>query len=295
MERKTGKLIGCLCGALFLVQGATAWGVTLSTENNIDFFPVPGITSPTFSSTLGITFGNINTTASGNLFSNGVNVNAQAVGATSQTGTGSFVTGIDGSTGLNGSYYQSPDGNRFAQLNTQVTAPAVPGSNPVDSDFVVLGSTRAAVQSGMEGRARAEDTALYSQNFTIGGQGAAGSLQISADYMFNFLLEGFNAATDSVLGQGRALFTLALNGGAPVTLFDSGLFTATLAQMDRTDLLNPNGLFNSTMSVTSGDTGIFTAQAFTVSEVSSVPEPGTFLLVGSGILGIFLIRRKARS
>src|SRR5574340_1606814 len=110
MKRNVSKIIGCLCGLLLLAQGVAAWGVELTTEHFIDFQPTP-LTTPAFSSTLGITFTDINTAASGNFLDKGVNVNAQAVGPTSQTGVGSFPSVIDGSTGLNGSFYQSPDGN----------------------------------------------------------------------------------------------------------------------------------------------------------------------------------------
>src|SRR5512143_315830 len=92
-------VVGFVCALALLAQAAVSWGVALTTEAQVDFMPKfdlngAPLTTPTFTSTLGVIFGDFQTGVSGTITDNGV------VAATgSATSAGSFITGVDGSVG----------------------------------------------------------------------------------------------------------------------------------------------------------------------------------------------------
>jgi hypothetical protein len=84
--------------------------------------------------------------------------------------------------------------------------------------------------------------------------------------------------------------------GLPVTqVYNQSYNTAQIAA------LGGGSVYNQVTYTSIGlDGGIFGASYWFVAEaeiqnsISSVPEPGTFILAGSGLLGLFLMRRRAR-
>jgi len=59
--------------------------------------------------------------------------------------------------------------------------------------------------------------------------------------------------------------------------------------------LNVSGVLSYTLSYLAGTSSVFVSQGSLVADVTSVPEPGTLLLLGSGLLAIgFRSRRRAQ-
>lgn len=264
-----------------IAQAPLVWGVSLMSETQID-----GISLTTTGA--GITFGDFTTSVSGTIYSGGV-----AVPGFSRTdsGSGSFVTGADGSVVSSIPAYTTA--TRYAQINASVAAaPAAvnpdPLANPLDSDFVVLGSTTANSLSGM---VRAADSATYSQTFTVNG---TGDLTFNANYLYFSALNvspGENPFTTMAIS--KVHFEIGL-GNNPIYTFDSTPYAISL--LDPADPLNGldiSNLFTRTFTgITDGTQGYFLAQAFTDTQVNSVPEPNVIFLLSLGIPWVAVLRKK---
>ncbi|QEM70005.1 PEP-CTERM sorting domain-containing protein [Geobacter sp. FeAm09] len=275
----------CLLG--MLAQVSASWGVSLATEAQIDTI--------TISSSLGITFGDIATSASGSIYSNG-----SLVANDSATGAGSFTTGVDGSVGPLSTTYSDVAGTQFAYLGTLVSAaPAAanpdPLANPLASDFVVLGNSN--VSSLLGGTVTATDTANYTQTFTVNGSGA-GTMTLGALGLYNFML--FPDDTTTYTARAEAWLDFLLSDGSsknyqvrvtnPLRMF--GQDVLMLGTVDSLTGLTTLGDLFGTIDVFGGQTWTLTATAGTLAEVTSVPEPSAIILFGGGLLGILLYRRR---
>ncbi len=266
-----------------IVQAPFASAVSLTSETQID-----GISLTTTGT--GITFGDFSTSVSGTIYSGGVAVPGYS---RTDTGAGSFITGADGSVVSSIPPYTNATGTRYAQINSSVAAaPAAanpdPLANPLDSDFVVLGSTTANSLSGM---VRATDSAVYSQAFTVNG---TGDLTFMANYLYYFALEvspGENPFTTAAIS--KVHFEIGL-GTDPIYTFDLTPFAISLLDPDdplnRLDISN---LFTKTFTgIADGTSGYFLAQVFTDTQVNSVPEPNIVFLLSLGIPWLAILRKK---
>jgi len=285
----------CMFGILALASAS--WGTSLSTEAQIDTI--------TINSSLGVTFGDIVTSVSGSVTSNGSLV---AGGGAPITAAGSFVTGVDASVGpLNTTYLTD---TQFAYLGTQVSAlPAdigtSPLANPLASDFFALGNSNVASLGG--GVVTATDTATYTQTFTIAGTGT-GTMSLGALGLYNFMLSPDGTLPFTATAEAWLDFLLS-DGSAqnyhvkivnPLRMVGQDvLLLGSLGPVDPATGLptvNIGDLFGP-ISVFGGETWTLTASASTLAEINSpapVPEPGTIMLIGSGMVAFFYSRRRRR-
>lgn len=268
-----------------IVQAPLAWGVSLTSETQID-----GISLTTTGT--GITFGDFTTSVSGTIYSGGVAVPGFSG---TDTGSGSFITGADGSVGSSIPPYTT--NTQYAQINSAVfAAPAAanpdPLANPLDSDFVVLGSTTANSLSGngISGKVRATDSAVYSQAFTVNG---AGDVTFTANYLYFFALNvapGENPFTTDAVSKVHFEISLGTN---PIDTFDSTFAISLLDPADPLNRLDIPNLFTKTFTgIADGTPGIFLAEAFTDTQVNSVPEPNIVFLLSLGIPWLAILRKK---
>lgn len=271
-----------------VVQAPLAWAVSLTTETQIDTISVT--TTGT-----GILFTDLTTSVSGTIYSNGVAVPGYSG---TDVGAGTFnPPPVDGSVVSSIPAFTNAAGSQYAQINSNISAaPAAANSadplfqlaNPLGSDFVVLGSTTAASLSGM---VRATDSATLTQFFTVQG---TGDVTFSAAYLYSLFL-GVSPNENPFTTTAISSIHLEIGfGTAPPDVFD---FTSgPISLLDPLDPLNGvdvTNLFTRTyLGIADGTMGYIIARAFTDTQVNSIPEPSTFLLLALGIPGLAILRKK---
>ncbi|ABB32803.1 protein of unknown function DUF1555 [Geobacter metallireducens RCH3] len=297
-EHMMQAVTGLFCGLALLAQASVSWGVTLMTENSIDTisFSLP-TNAP--NAPLSITYGDFESNVSGRIYDN----TGALVASGAASNTGSFNGAIDGSIGSSVPVYSTS--NRFARVNsaTELT-PLIgnpdPLADPLNSIFTVIGSTMAGSLGGHS--VRAMDSAQYLQFLNVNGTGT-GALTASANYIYTFTLgvSPFGEPPFTTNGMTQVHFEMGTFTGSilnyvlnPLVTFDSPLFSMSL--LDMADPLNGMDILNlftsDPLTVNGGSSYYFLARANTDTAVNSVPEPGTIMLVGSGLLGVFLFRKR---
>ncbi|AJE04134.1 PEP-CTERM sorting domain-containing protein [Geobacter pickeringii] len=285
--KETAKktVVGYLCLLGILAWASVSSATFISVETQIDNFTF-GLTNPK----LGIQFGTFNTSASST-----VTVGGKVRGSGTNTATDTFSNPLGNFAAVS---LNETGSNYYGVSNPSVAGSPVPGGDPtinginnngLGGDFVVLASTVAATPAD-GAHVIVQDMARYEQFFTITGKPRdKGKLTVTADYVFAMLFD--NSVLGAAKGKGEVFLQL-IDTTRNQTFSDSYLFDSLdpLSQPANgadfyTHLFSP-------MNVFGGDRIKLIAEARSTSDAAPVPEPGTVMLVGAGILGLVLVRRR---
>lgn len=273
---KRTQVAALLAGAAILASASLSWGLSVTLEATTrNMLITTSLNNPV----------NYTDTYSG--ASAAVNP-ASIQGPQTGTGAGGFFDGIDATAGASDSNVAS-----LWQSDASATAEFVPaaiGSTPILSDYFMWST--ASVQNMYSGTAvSATSSTSIDQSFRLTGTGPA---TVSLTYDVSYMLTAISAPQDTV-GTSYTPYLRVIaslhsnNSNTPV--FDQ-IFTNLIA--DGTDHVLSIPVLTTTNSNVPAN-GNFTIEVITgLDTTAPVPEPSTLILAGSGIAGLFLLRRRAK-
>lgn len=268
LSSKTAQIaLSSLTAIAIGVIAPAAYAVSLTVTNDVHVgtfnAPDSGF-SLTQSTGNPVNFGDINTRA---------NVSASATGATSLTSSDAQTSPFDQSGAFAFATVLPGD-----VLGSNSAADGV--ANWIELQNFNAAATATYINDGTPGLANATSDYLYQQFFTVD---AGATVNYHFDFAATFgLLDPPVPGKESAFGKSFFQFMLVstdLNG----RILDSLTYDKTLFG---------NGYFASDLNLAFAD-GFGYWQAFTSAEATAtVPEPGTFLLVGAGLAGLAIYRRR---
>ncbi|GAM07870.1 PEP-CTERM motif protein [Geobacter sp. OR-1] len=266
--RKNGKsrtvILGSLVALAITAFAPAAFAVNLTITNDVHL-GTPDLPESGFAITgAGLILGDIVTSA---------NVAASATGATSLTSSDSQTSPADQSGAFASATLLPGD-----VLGTNSAADGV--ANWIELQNFNVASSATYINDGFPGLATAYSDYTYRQYFTVD----AGA---SVSYHFDFAAAFALLDPASPLGEtafGKSYFQFALvNTDSTGNVLNSVTYDKTLFS---------DGYFTGDLAMNFRD-GFGYWQAFTFAETAAtVPEPGTFLLLGAGMAGLIAYRRR---
>ncbi len=263
------RIIRSLCAAAVLAYASLSWGAQVYVETQAENLLLTPSTGNiiSFSTTYSFT-------------SDTATVNGTTVGTDNQVGPnassqlGTIVTGNTMIQGNSGVVEGSP-----------AIAPAAAGI-----DVYALAAGTVSIDPWANGNpllpdhASLQSVATFRQDFTTS---AAGNLVISGD--FRHFWQG--DATSSASSWQGVFTVLDVTGGTTVYQIDSGIVPFLAGDNANNNLAY---LFSTgTFATLAGNNYAFITDAY-ITASDPVPEPSTFVLAGSGLLGLFFMRRRAK-
>lgn len=280
-------IVGYLCLLGVLAWASVSFATFISVETQIDNFTF-GLNNPK----LGIQFGTFNTSASST-----VRVGGKVLSSDANTATDTFSNPLGNFAAVS---LNETGKNYYGVSNPSVAGSPVPGGDPtinginnngLGGDFVVLASTIAATPAN-GAHVIVQDMARYEQFFTITGKPIdKGKLTVTADYVFAMLFD--NSVLGAAKGKGEVFLQLT-DMTRNLTFSDSYLFDSLNPLSQPASAADFYTQLFSPLNVFGGDHLKLVAETKTISDAAPVPEPGTIMFVGAGILGLVLIRRKVK-
>ncbi len=263
-----------ICAAGIIASASLSWGVQVSADNQVDNF----LFSPN------VTFTNIGSSLS----------STQTLGAAppiseSLSNTGSYSPNVDAS--LSSTLPIAANGGSSSDALSWVNAG--PNLTPGATTDAVYLSASGSVSALTPEVAGLTSHATFTQAFTVA---TVGTVSVSADAhpFFDYFLTGASWDTAKLTSvKFRNIFTLISDdvtvGVNGIQSVDTGWYGYFSPQAGNNTLL-VSQLFSA--NVIAG--GTYGVESFIdISAAATVPEPGTFVLAGSGLLGLFLLRRRS--
>lgn len=173
----------------------------------------------------------------------------------------------------------------FAAVGASTVNASAAASTTASQTFWLTADSKPSVGAATNQPNKAESLGGQSASFTLGG---AGTVVFTIDYTLAAGSPGGNAVTD------YGATTLAFSA------FDSDNSNGAL----RSDALNSfaagvtrNGSFTVSVALGAGEVGYYDLHgaAFAYSSAAAVPEPSSWALMGAGLLGVALLRRRPPS
>jgi PEP-CTERM motif len=277
------RIMSSLCAMAIMAYASLSWGVSATIENYSENFNMD------YSSSLGLTLGARSSSVTDTATVNGTTVGTSTQpGPSAASGLGTVVTG---NTMIQGN-------STVAEGSPSVTYgnPSAPGGVDVyalSAGIVAVGPW-ANANPLLPDHAKLLSVATFRQDFTTT---AAGVLTLTGSFR-NF----WQGDATSIKGLWTNTFTLYSVAGVistPITTnfnFNTILSTGpTLTQSGTYDGVNNgydvNYLFSAQATLLPGTYAWDTSA--TIDAGDPVPEPSTFVLAGSGLLGLFLLRRRS--
>ena len=250
------RIISSLCAVALVASATASWGAGFLIENTVQELTMTG----------------------GSATSQGSNLAALEDGsAITVNVAGSAIPGF-----LNGEYYDS-DPNHYIRVAADVVPDAIGTS--AETPYALAGGYISSDVS--PDGTNFSVTAIYQQFFTLG---VGESTTIAGIFNHHWLGDGY-------VGRSKftdlwALYATDVNGNilGDALLSGGGTFWGDQAL---------NGVSNDNKDIlvnyqsVAGGYYLFQTDA-SVFGADPVPEPGTFILAGSGLVGIFMLRRRSR-
>ena len=273
------KIISSLFAAAILAAATLSWGSSVHVENYSENLQM---------SDLGVNITNSSIVSS--TTSDTATVNGTPY--TDATASPAFTSSQLGTISSN---------NAMVSSSTTVALSSVPINAGPSADVYALAAGSVAVEpfATLPNQARLQTIATFQQNITTS---AIGTLIIGMDFR-NF----WGGDASSFTGTWRNTFTFldAANQPVPyvVTTYTgaggiynpaTGTFTVdgTYLGVNNGDNNLTSSLFITANNLTAGDYIWTTTASFDAA--NPVPEPSTFVLAGSGLLGLFFMRRRSK-
>lgn len=274
------KVASCVCAMALMAGASTAWGYGMTASATIDFWNVipTAVGEPSGNQVVstGAIINSVNTVVKASSF-NGVPSALAPVSATGIIGTSNATASLD-ALDPSASYYTS------SHVVNATSAAGLPVNTSDNVDwFAVAMNTTNKVSN-------ASGTVAFQFLFDV--IAAGDTVTITANTIDNMLAD--TDPGNKVDAVFRYLFTVTDLAGVDLDPLGQVLVTRTY---NTAGILAVNGLDQlfqytyTTPGTLAAGTYYLLAEA-QLDQSSAVPEPGTFILAGSGLLGLFLLRRR---
>lgn len=276
------KVVSCICAMAIMAGAGTAWGGGVMASATIDFNNPGGPLPNQIAESAAGMITSVNTVIQSTTF-DGAPAPSPRPAAPFDSLNTVVAAGASGGVGYD---VMDPTSSYFAQSHVvnyvNAASQSLPDANLDNLDY------QATAQNNVYGSARANAIVAFQFLFTATtGQ----TLTVTANTIDLMLNSAYDPGMSATF---RYLFTVI----DPVTMLD--IDTANHVAVTRTYNATQIGLVDgleqlyqytyTTPSTLSGNY-ILLLEA---EQTASVPEPGTFVLAGSGLLGLFLLRRRSR-
>jgi PEP-CTERM motif len=260
------RILSSLCAVAVMAYATLSWGASVFVENQAENFLMTNAGGT-------ITLGATNSATRDTATVNGTTVIDSQIGPNAASQLGTIVTG---NTLIQGNSTVAEGSSSIAPVAPSVDVYALAAG-------IVSIDPFATANPILPNHASLQSVATFYQDFTTTG---VTSLVLSGRFRPFWQGDG-----DSWKSQWRGVFTvLDVTGATVLGTIDTGWVAFLAADNGNNNLLSP---FTLTFAPVAGNIYAFAADAY-INAADPVPEPSTFVLAGSGILGLFFMRRRSR-